>query len=189
MFIADSFLRVLNTCWWPCEEFPSLYGWYIYLCIYCQSVTALTLSVYHFTTVVITIVLPLSWLFVSLWSLSLFPILYWQTQSHSHFPFDKSWPALQRLYTTLHFFYSFVKFPCDQSSDCFYANPLDRAITTVACFPMILWYICNIFGFFETFVFTTPISAYILQTSCFQSHVRDGFSLWAGVWQWFHSRG
>ena len=189
MFISNSFIRVVKGILIVLRRISQLVL-LIYVLMHllskCHGPHALSLPFHHccrrhYITTVIAIVL--------LWSLSLFPILYWQTQSHSHFPFDKSWPALQRLYTTLHFFYSFVKIPCDQNSDCFYANPLNRAITTVACFPMILWYICDIFGFFETFVFTTPISTYILQTSCFQSHVRDGFSLWAGVWQWFHSKG
>ena len=135
MLIADSFLRVLKTCWWLCEDFPSLYGWYMYLRIYCQSVTALMLSVHHFTTAVIAIVLPLS-----------FPLLYYghyhvvfpfsidKIQSHTHFPF---WQILASITKAAHYtFFSFVKFPCDQSSDCFMPIYLNRAITTVACF---LW--------------------------------------------------
>lgn len=156
----------------------------------CHGPHALSLSFHHcchhhYITTVIAICFTVV-------IVTLFPISHWQTQSHTHFPL---WQILASITKAAHYITLFTHLSNSlviKAVTVFIPILLNRAITTVAYFLMMLWYICNIFGFWEyikTFDFTTPISTYILQTSCFQSHVRDGFSLWAGVWQWFHSRG
>lgn len=127
----------------------------MYLCIYCQSVTALTLSVYHFTTAVIAIVLPLSFpLFYYGHYHVVFPFSIDKIQSHTHFPL---WKILASITKAAHnMFYSFVKFPCDQNNHFFMPIYLNTAITIVPCVLWCLGTYVTCLGFEHTLNFWFP---------------------------------
>ena len=181
IFMADLFPRVLKTYGWFCEDFPTLCNWYIYLCIYCQSLTALTL------------VIPLlsSSLFYHCYG-----YLFHCGHCHilSHFPLTNT--VLYSLFHLTNFIqYSkgctlpFVKIHLQLKHRLFfYLNPPKTELLPLF---VSLWYFGS--GRYLLGVETCIITLFSLHlyqyTYCqylVQSHVRDRVSLWAGVGQWFH---